>query len=111
MNRTIAFITLACLVALGIIGYVVLILMSPEKSDQFVSFLLLILGNVTVAAGTLWNLGRTNEKLEVVKRQTNGTLSALVERTDSQSSKILQQAAVIEEYRRKESLNNEQPTA
>lgn len=85
MNRTVAILTFVALVALGVIGYVVLSIVKPDSKDSFVSFLLIILGQVTIAWGILWNLGRTNEKLETVRKQTNGTLSTLVERTDNQS--------------------------
>ena len=88
MNRTVAILTFVALVALGVIGYVVLSIVKPDSKDSFVSFLLIILGQVTIAWGILWNLGRTNEKLETVRKQTNGTLSTLVERTDSQSLMI-----------------------
>lgn len=88
MNRTVAILTFVILVALGVAGYVVLSIVKPDSRDAFVTFLLIMLGQVTIAWGILWNLGRTNDKLETVKKQTNGTLSTLVERTDSQAGII-----------------------
>lgn len=88
MNRTVALITFSCIVALGLVGYVVLILTKAGNPDQFISVVLLLLGQISVAAGTLWSLGRTNDKLEVVKRQTNGALSGVLERNDKQALEL-----------------------
>lgn len=88
MNRTVALITFACIVALGLIGYIVLILTKAGNTDQFISVVLLLLSQITVAAGTLWSLGRTNDKLETVRKQTNGALSGALERNDRQALEI-----------------------
>ena len=75
MNKTILFIIFAVLVALGIIGSLVLLILRPDASATFVSQVVLLLGLVVSAAGTFYALGKTNEKLEVVQQQTNGNLS------------------------------------
>ena len=59
----------------GIIGAVFLHLIRPDASATFATFVLQILGLATVAAGTFYGLGKVNEKVEAVAKQTNGTLS------------------------------------
>lgn len=82
-----AFVTFACLVALGIIGYIVLTLIKPEKSDQYFAVLLQLLGLASLAGGYFWGQGRQNQKIELIKKQTNGTLSSVIERNDALASK------------------------
>lgn len=72
MNRTVAFVVLSVLVALGIAGYVVLTIFDRDPAD-FVTTLLILLGLAATAGGL-------QTGLDQIKRQTNGTLSALLER-------------------------------
>lgn len=82
MNKTVIFITFAILAGIGIAGAVLLAVVRPDTTTSYVNFVFQILGLVTVAATTFYGLGKANEKLEVVKRQTNGTLSGLLEKLD-----------------------------
>lgn len=75
MNKTAVFITFAALVALGILGSIYLLVERPDASATFTSLLVQLLGLVTVAAGTFYALGKTNEKIGEVQKQTNGNLS------------------------------------
>jgi phage shock protein PspC (stress-responsive transcriptional regulator) len=97
-NRSVvlaAFVTFACLVALGIIGYIVMAVIKPEKSDQYFAVLLQLLGLASIAGGYFWGQNKQNQKIETIKRQTNGTLSTLIERVDEQASTIKKQEAII----------------
>lgn len=76
MNKTVLFVTFACLAALGIIGGLVLMIHRPDATATFTNLLVLILGLVVSAAGTFYALGKTNDKLDTVVRQTNGQLSS-----------------------------------
>ncbi|MFD8768462.1 hypothetical protein [Microbacterium oxydans] len=75
MNKTAVFITFAILAALGLIGSLYLLVERPDASATFTALLVQILGLVVVAAGTFYALGKTNEKIEDVQKQTNGNLS------------------------------------
>lgn len=97
-NRSVvlaAFVTFACLVALGIVGYIVMAVIKPEKSDQYFAVLLQLLGLASIAGGYFWGQNKQNQKIETIKRQTNGTLSKLIERVDDQASTIKKQEAII----------------
>jgi hypothetical protein len=72
MNKTIAFIVLAVLVALVIAGYVVLAVLDRDPSD-FTATAVMLLGLAATAAGL-------QTGLQKIEKQTNGTLSGLLER-------------------------------
>lgn len=76
MNKTVIFIVFATLAALGIVGAIVLLLHRPDATATFTAFVVQILGIAAIAAGTFYGFGKTNEKLEEVRAQTNGNLSA-----------------------------------
>lgn len=93
MNKTVVFITFAALAALGIMGGVYLLAERPDASATFTNLLVLVLGLVVTAAGTFYGLGRANEKLDTVQKQTNGTLSALMEENRRLTRQLEQLAA------------------
>jgi hypothetical protein len=76
VNRTVIFVTFASLAAIGIVGSVVLQLFRPDASATFTNLLVTVLGLSATAAGTFYGLGKANERLETVVKNTNGTLSA-----------------------------------
>lgn len=86
MNKTVVFVTFACLALVGLVGAVLLLMFKAEVYDSFVALILQILGLVTVAAGTFAALGNQASKLEVVKKQTNGTLSAMMEKINEKDA-------------------------
>lgn len=77
MNKTLLFVVFATLAALGLAGYVVVLLISPENATAFVGTLVTILAIVSASATTFYMLGKQQDTLEQVKTQTNGNLSAL----------------------------------
>lgn len=86
MNRTAVFLTFAALAAVGLVGAGVLLVVRPDASATFTAFVVQILGLVAVAAGTFYGLGKANEKLEVVQRQTNGNF----ERVQTENERLTQ---------------------
>lgn len=88
MNRTVIFIAFVGLAATGLIGSVILLLFRPDASATFIAFVLQIMGLATVAATTFYGLGKVNEKVEVVQKQTNGTLSRLLEQREQDTTAI-----------------------
>lgn len=79
MNKTVIFVTFAALAALGLVAGAYLLVERPDASATFTNLLVVVLGLVISAAGTFYGLGRVNEKLDKVQKQTNGTLTALME--------------------------------
>jgi hypothetical protein len=75
MNKTVVFITFACLAGIALVGAVVLLIVRPDASATFIQLIVTVLGLVSVAAGTFYGLGKQGEKLDEIKTQTNGTLS------------------------------------
>lgn len=88
MNKTVVFVTFAVLVALAIAGTVFLLIFKEDSFGAYSAFIVNLLGVTTVAAGTFAVLGRTNQKVEQIKEQTNGTLSKLLADKDTQTATI-----------------------
>lgn len=91
MNKTVVFVVFAVLIVLGLIEGMILLLYAPEQFGQLTSYTLILLGLASTFAATVWALGKnkqelenvkieTSEKLDVVQRQTNGTLTKLIDR-------------------------------
>lgn len=106
MNKTVIFITFAVLVFLALIEALVLLLFAPEHFNTLTSYILILLGLASTFAATVWSLGKnkqelenvkseTSQKLDVVQRQTNGTLTKLITRNNE----------LAEENREKEAEN------
>lgn len=75
MNKTVIFIVFGCLAALALVGITILSVFRPESVGALVNNAVTILGLVSVAAGTFYQLGKTNDTVQEIKTQTNGTLS------------------------------------
>lgn len=102
MNKTVVFITFACLAGLGIVGSVVLQLYRPDAAVGFTNLLVTVLGLSATAAGTFYGLGKTNERLETVVKQTNGTLTAKdaeIQRLHQEKERLLAQLEAQREER------------
>lgn len=98
MNKTVVFVVFAILVVLAFVEGMVLLLFAPEQFGQLTSFILVLLGLASTFAATVWSLGKnkqelenvkveTSEKLDVVQRQTNGTLTKLISRNNELAEK------------------------
>ena len=86
MNKTAAVVGFLVLAALGVIGVVVILIVAPTSAGVLTSFILTVLAVATTSVVLFYNQGKQGEQIEIVKRQTNGTLSALseaIERKDA----------------------------
>jgi hypothetical protein len=77
MNKTVVFVCFAALAAIAICGGGYLLVVRPEAQATFGVFAGGILSSVVLAAGTFAALGKQGEKIDEIKRNTNGTLSEL----------------------------------
>jgi hypothetical protein len=88
VNKTVMFITFAALVLVALLGSVVLLLVRPDASATFIGQVVQLLGLVTVAAGIFHGLGKAADAVEVVRKQTNGTLSKLIAERDAATAAL-----------------------
>lgn len=77
MNKTALFITFAAVATVGLVGLGLIYLQAPEQAPGFIAGLVTVLGLVSASATTFYMLGKQDEKLEVIKTNTNGNLSRL----------------------------------
>lgn len=99
MNKTLIYITFIALVALALAGTVLIILVVPQHFGSFTGFIVVLIGLAGSFAATVSSLERTKQevqniktetsaKLDVVQRQTNGTLSKLIETVEEKDDII-----------------------
>lgn len=92
MNKTVIYIGFISLIALSLIEALVLLWFAPEHFATFTSYIAIALGLATTFAVTLWQLKQhrddTNAKLDVVQKQTNGTLSKAFELIEEKNDTI-----------------------
>lgn len=79
LSKNLAFIAVFVLLGLGIVGVLLLHLFRPDASATFIQTIVTFAGILTTTITLLYGLGKVNERIEVVQRQTNGTLSKLME--------------------------------
>ena len=77
MNKTAAVLGFLTLVALGLIGVVVILIVAPTSAGVLTSFVLTVLAVASTSVVLFYGMSKQDEKLQVIQRQTNGTLSAL----------------------------------
>lgn len=82
LSKNLAFSAIAIIVILGIIGVVLLYVYRPEAVATFIGTIVTLAGILTTAITMIYSLGKIGERVQVVERQTNGTLSALREEND-----------------------------
>lgn len=95
LSKTVAFVVIGILAGLGLTGSTLLLILRPEASATFIGQMVTVLGLVVTAAGTLYGLGKVTDKIEVVQRQTNGTLSALREENDRLTAELVAMARQV----------------
>lgn len=90
MNKTVIFITFAVLVLLALVEALVLLIFAPQHFSTLTSFIIVLLSVASTFAATVYQLGKqkdeivnikeeTSTKLDVVQKQTNGTLTKLID--------------------------------
>ncbi|MDY0827537.1 hypothetical protein SK224_00185 [Microbacterium sp. BG28] len=77
LSKNLAFAAVAIIVVLGVIGVVLLHLFRPDASATFIQTIATFAGILTTTITLLYGLGKVQERVEVVQKQTNGTLSEL----------------------------------
>lgn len=92
MNKTVIYIGFISLIALSLVEALVLLWFAPEHFATFTSYIAISLGLATTFAVTLWQLKQhrdeTSAKLDVVQKQTNGTLSRAFELIEEKNAEI-----------------------
>lgn len=88
MNKNLMFIVIGLIVLIGLIGSIVLQIIRPEALGTFVQQLVIIVGLLISAAGTIYGLGQMNDKIDKVEKQTNGQLSRLQAERDKASGEL-----------------------
>jgi hypothetical protein len=88
LNKTVVFVTFAVLAGLGIAGGVFIMVHRPDATAAFTTLLITVLGLVTTSAGVFYGLGKANDKIEEVRKQTNGNNSRLQERNEELASEV-----------------------
>lgn len=76
INGTVAFVTIAVLVGLGIIGSTVIVSVNPDALATFTNNIIIIIGLAVSFVGTVGIVRPIVKKLDTVQSQTNGQLHA-----------------------------------
>ncbi|RZU64613.1 hypothetical protein EV379_0916 [Microterricola gilva] len=79
MNKTIILLGFFVLILVGLIGCAVLYIYRPDEVGNFVTSVVTLLGIGSAAVVTIFGLGEQAKKLDTIKSNTNGTLSAMQE--------------------------------
>ena len=95
VNKTLILIGFFVLILFSIIGAVVLIIFRPDQLGGFISAVTTLLGIGSAAVITIYGLGEQGKKLEAIKTQTNGTLSALHEENTRLTNLIIDQGVPV----------------
>lgn len=77
LSKNLVFASVSLVVALGVIGVVLLHLFRPDASATFIQTITTFAGILTTLVVTLYSIGKVGDRIEVVRAQTNGTLSEL----------------------------------
>lgn len=110
MNKTTVYVVFAALVALAIIESLVILTIAPVHFPTFSGFIVVLLGLATTFAATVWAFTKqgqkiedvkveTSAKLDVVQKQTNGTLTRLIGDNEEKSKIIQDRDAEIAQLR------------
>jgi hypothetical protein len=90
MNRTVVFVTFAVIALTGLVGVILIIQLRPDATATLIGAITQILGLVSAFAVVSYGLGKLNEKVDTVRTQTNGTLSAKEERIKQLEKQLIE---------------------
>jgi BRCT domain type II-containing protein len=79
MNKTAITLGYFGLGIVAVIGVILTAIIRPEATTEIIQFVGTIMAVASTGAVTFYMLGKQNEKVETIQKQTNGTLSALRE--------------------------------
>lgn len=82
LSKNLAFAAIALIILFGVVGVVLLHLFRPDASATFIQTIVTFAGILTTAITLLYGLGKVGDRIDVVQKQTNGTLSALRDEND-----------------------------
>jgi uncharacterized membrane protein len=88
LSKNLAFAAVALIVLFGVIGAVLLFIFRPDATATFIQMIVTFAGILTSAIVLLYGLGKVQERIEVVQKQTNGTLSALHEKLAEKDAEL-----------------------
>lgn len=95
MNKNLMFVTVGVLLLVGVIGALLLQIMRPEAIGTFIQQIVIIVGLLVSAAGTIYGLGQVNSKIDQVERNTNGRMSQLIEQNSELQRTVASQTGTI----------------
>lgn len=99
MNKTVIFVVFSALIALTLVETLLVLFVVPDHFASFSGFMLVLLGIASGFAATVWGMKQqkdeiqvvkeeTSAKLDVVQRQTNGTLTKLTDALEEKNEVI-----------------------
>lgn len=95
MNKNLMFVVVGLIVLIGLIGSIVLQIVRPEAVETFVQKLVIIVGLLISAAGTIYGLGQMNDKIDKVEKQANDQLSRLQAERDTAAGELASAREVL----------------
>ena len=95
MNKTAIVLGYIALIIFGLAGAVVILIFKPDSFGVLTAFILTVLSLASTFTVLIYGLGKQGEKLDEIKAQTNGTLSALHEKLAQKDATIEQQQAQL----------------
>ncbi|MFS0714104.1 hypothetical protein ABC195_09475 [Microbacterium sp. 2P01SA-2] len=90
LSKNLVFAAVSIMIVLGLAGVVLLHLFRPDASATLVQTIVQFAGILTTLVTVLYGLGKVGDRIEVVRKQTNGTLSALREEIERKEAVIQQ---------------------
>lgn len=77
LSKNLVFGAVSLIVFSGVVGVVLLHLFRPDATATFIQTISTFAGILTTLVVTLYSIGKVGDRIEVVRAQTNGTLTAL----------------------------------
>jgi hypothetical protein len=91
LSKNLAFAAVALIVLFGVVGVLLLHLFRPDASATFIQTIVTFAGILTTAITLLYGLGKVGDRIDVVQKQTNGTLTSLREEIERKENVIREQ--------------------
>lgn len=100
MNKTAVTLGFFALGTVGLIGGILVLIFKPESASEIINLIVTVGGIASTAAVTFYMLGKQDEKLSVVKSNTNGTLTRAENRATEAEAKAAELQARLDELER-----------
>lgn len=89
LNKTLITSLYFGLAGIAIICVALISVIRPDATPALITFIGTVMGIASTGAVTFYLLGKQNEKLEVVQKQTNGNLSRLTDENARLTAQLL----------------------